>query len=176
MKPDSEALQAIEVAIKIEQDGLAFYTAAAEQTDDPNGKKMFQSLARDEAAHQQVFQAARESLLQGGDWLSPQQVAAISPGAFPRPPVFPTGADIQAAEIPHRQLDALKRGIEAEEASIAFYTEQMNKAQDPQARDMYAYLIEQEKGHLVILEGEYNYLNGTGFWFDFQEFGLEGVG
>jgi hypothetical protein len=41
---------------------------------------------------------------------------------------------------------------------------------------MYAYLVEQEEGHRTILEGEYDYLNRTGFWFDFQEFSLEGAG
>ena len=49
MKPSPEVLKAIETAIQIEKDGLAFYTEAARQTDDPNGKKMFKSLARDAA-------------------------------------------------------------------------------------------------------------------------------
>jgi len=26
------------------------------------------------------------------------------------------------------------------------------------------------------LQGDYDYLNRTGFWFDFQEFSLEGAG
>ena len=55
MKPTSDVVKAIETAIQIEKDGLAFYTEAARQTGDPNGKKMFQSLARDEAAHLRLF-------------------------------------------------------------------------------------------------------------------------
>ena len=35
MKPTPEVLQAIETAVQIEKDGLAFYTQAARQTDDP---------------------------------------------------------------------------------------------------------------------------------------------
>ena len=49
MKPSATALKAVETAIQIEKDGLAFYTEAARQTDDPNGKKMFRTLARDAA-------------------------------------------------------------------------------------------------------------------------------
>ena len=176
MKLNPQTLQAIETAIQIEKDGLAFYTEAAQQTDNPSGKKMFQSLARDEVAHQKLFEAVRGSLLQEGSWLSPEEVAAISPGAFDRSPIFPVGDEIGSAEIPQRELAALQRGIEAEEAAIAFYSEQREKTDDPDARAMYAYLIEQEEGHRIILEGEYNYLNRTGFWFDFQEFGLEGIG
>ena len=176
MKLNPQTLQAIETAIQIEKDGLAFYTGAAKQTGNASGKKMFQSLARDEAAHQKLFEAVRRSLLQEGNWLSPEEVAAISPGEFGRSPIFPVGNEISAAEIPQRELAALQRGIEAEESAIAFYSEQMEKADDPEAKAMYAYLVEQEEGHRTILEGEYDYLNRTGFWFDFQEFGLEGVG
>ncbi len=176
MKPSAEALQAIETAIQIEKDGLAFYTEAANQIDNPNGKKMFQSLARDEAVHLTLFKVVHESLLKKGNWLSPEEVAAISPGEFDRPPIFPTGDEIKSAEIPERELAALQRGIEAEEASIDFYSEQREKTDDPDGQAMYAYLIQQEKGHRTILRGEYDYLNRTGFWFDFQEFSLEGVG
>ena len=176
MKPSAEALQAIETAVQIEKDGLAFYTEAARQTDDPNGKKMFKSLARDEAAHLRLFEDARQALLERGNWLSPEEVAAISPGELDRPPVFPTGDETKAAEIPERELTALQRGIQAEKDSIAFYSQERDKADDPDAKAMYAYLIEQEEGHRTILQGEYDYLNRTGFWFDVQEFDLEAAG
>jgi rubrerythrin len=52
----------------------------------------------------------------------------------------------------------------------------MEKTDYPDARAMYAYLIEQEEGHHTILQGEYDYLTRTGFWFDFQEFDLEAAG
>lgn len=57
---------------------------------------------------------------------------------------------------------------------IEFYSQQMNRTDDPDGKAMYAYLVSQEKGHRRILEGEYDYLTGTGFWFDVQEFNLEG--
>jgi rubrerythrin len=173
MKPTPDVLKAIETAIQIEKDGLAFYTEAANQTDDPNGKKMFQSLARDEAAHLRLFEDAREALLERGNWPSPEEVAAISPGEFDGSPIFPTGDEIETKDIPERELTALRRGIEAEEDSIAFYSEQISKTDDPDGGAMYAYLIEQEEGHRTILQGEYDYLTRTGFWFDIQEFDLE---
>jgi rubrerythrin len=176
MKSSTQALQAIETAIQIEKDGLAFYAEAARQTEDPNGKRMFQSLAKDEAAHQKLFETVRESLLQEGNWLSPEEVAALSPKSFDLPPIFPAGDEIKSTQIPERELAALQRGIEAEEAAIAFYSGQREKTDDPDGKAMYAYLIDQEEGHRTILQGEYDYLNRTGFWFDFQEFSLEGAG
>ena len=63
MRLNPEVLQAIEIAIQIEKNGLAFYTEAAAQADDPKGKRMFQALARDEAAHLELFEDARRALL-----------------------------------------------------------------------------------------------------------------
>jgi rubrerythrin len=176
MESTPQVLEAIETAIQIEKDGLAFYTAAARQTGDPEGKRMFQTLAKDERAHLELFENAREALLKGAPWLSPEQVAAISPRRSIRQPIFPTGDQVEAIEIPEYQLDALRRGIRAEEDSIAFYREQVRQTDDLDGKAMYAYLVEQEEGHRVILQGEYDYLTHTGFWFDVREFDLEAAG
>ena len=50
----------------------------------------------------------------------------------------------------------------------------MDRTDDPDGKAMYAYLVKQEEAHRTILGGEYDYLTGTGFWFDIQEFNLEG--
>jgi rubrerythrin len=173
MKPSPEVLKAIEIAIRIEKDGLEFYTEAAKQVDDPHGKRMFKTLARDERVHMQLFENARQALLNRGTWLSPEEVEAISPKRLVPPPIFPTGDQAKAVEIPEHQLAALRRGIQAEEDSIAFYSEQMEQTDDPDGKAMYAFLVEQEEGHRTILQGEYDYLTGSGFWFDVQEFNLE---
>ena len=176
MKPTPEVLQAIETAVQIEKDGLAFYTQAARQTGDPSGKRMFETLAADEAAHLNLFETLRESLLKEGPWLSPEQVAAISPKRFACPPIFPAGDEGKVAKVAERQLAALRRGMQAEEQSIAFYSGQREQTDDPDCKAMYAYLVEQEEGHRTILQGEYDHLTGTGFWFDVREFDLEAAG
>jgi rubrerythrin len=176
MKPTPEALKAIETAIQVEKDGLAFYTDAARQIADPGGKRMFESLAADEAAHLSLFETVRKSLLEEDRWLPPEQVASMSPSRFARPPIFPAAGQAGAAKIPERQLAALRRGIQAEDESIALYSEQMDRVDDVDGKAMYGYLVEQENGHRTILQGEYDYLTGTGFWFDVREFDLEAPG
>jgi rubrerythrin len=73
-------------------------------------------------------------------------------------------------------LDALRRGIQDEKDSIAFYSRQMEQAEDSDARAMYAFLIEQEQGHQTILEGEYDFLTKSGHWFGIPEFNVESWG
>ena len=176
MKPTPEALAVIEAAIQVEKDGLAFYTHVAQQIADPGGKRMFESLAADEAAHLGLFEAVRESLLEEDRWLPPEQVAATSPSRFAHPPIFPAVDQAKTVKVPERQLAVLRRGIQAEDESIAFYSEQMDRVEDADGKAMYGYLVEQEKGHRTILQGEYDYLTGTGFWFDVREFDLEAPG
>jgi rubrerythrin len=175
IEPTAEVINAIETAIQIEKDGRAFYLEAADQTEDLKGRQMFQTLARDEKAHLELFERARDVLFRRGGWLSLEEVEAISPRRVARPPIFPTGEEIQATPIPAHRLAALKRAIQAEDDAIAFYAEQMRQTDDPNGRAMYAYLIEQEGAHRVILQGEYDYLAKTGYWFDIQEFDLEGA-
>jgi rubrerythrin len=157
MRCSSEVLQAIETAIQIEKDGLAFYTEAAEQVHDRKGKQMFLSLARDEAAHLDLFEDAHRALLNGGAWPSPERSSALSPGEYSAPSIFPLGGELEVVERLESQLAVLQQGIEAEEASIAFYADQMSKIEDPDGRAMYVYLIEQEKLHRATLQQEYNY-------------------
>ncbi len=161
MEPTPEVLRAIETAVQIEKEGLAFYTEAAGQTDDPRSKRIFHALAKDEAAHLELFEDARQALLDRGNWPSPQEVAAISPGQFDHPPIFRSEREGGATEGPERLSDVLRRGVQAEEASIAFYSKQMDGSDDPHARAMYAYLIEQEQVHRAILQTEYDYLVRT---------------
>ena len=157
MRPTSEVLEAVEAAIQLEKDGVAFYTEAASQIDDPRGKRMFQSLARDETAHLELFEDARAALLNGGGWPLPEQATAVSPEEFSPPSIFPTGDEIRTAEMPAGRFATLWQGIQAERDSIAFYVEQMERTEDPDGRAMYAYLVDQEECHHALLEGEYNY-------------------
>jgi rubrerythrin len=173
MKASPEALKAIETAIQIEKDGQKFYNQAANQVDSPTGKRMFQTLARDEAAHVKLFEDTRQSLLNEGDWLTPEQVSASSPSRLTRLPIFPSVDEVKEMRLPERELDALRRGIQAEKDSIIFYSRQMEQVDDPDARAMYAFLIEQEEGHRTILEGEYDFLTKSGHWFGIPEFNVE---
>ena len=55
-------LSALRVAYLIEKDAVDFYTRAAQQTDDPNGKRIFLDLARMEQGHLELLQGEYEFL------------------------------------------------------------------------------------------------------------------
>lgn len=55
-------LSALRVAYLIEKDAVDFYTRAARQTDDPNGKRVFLELARMEQGHLELLQGEYDFL------------------------------------------------------------------------------------------------------------------
>lgn len=166
---EAEAIKAIETAIKIEEEGIKFYNEAAEKVEDRAARKMFRNLARDEQNHLLLFQSIRQSLLEKGGW---PPLESIKLGETPHY-IFPTPEEREKVEIPRHHQEILRRGMEIERASIRFYSEQLEKSVTEEARTVYRFLVEQEKGHLSLLQAEYDYLNRTGFWFDYQEFTLE---
>jgi rubrerythrin len=55
-------LSALRVAYLIEKDAVEFYSHAAEQTGDPNGKRMFLDLVRMEQEHRQLLEGEYQFL------------------------------------------------------------------------------------------------------------------
>lgn len=161
-------------AMQLERDGHAFYLAAAEQTQAEAGRKMFLGLARDELQHLHILDGVYRSWLGEETWPSPEELALEGSRRWP---VFPPPGRAAESVAPRTgELEALRQGIAAEESSIALYQQGLDTAAMPQARQLYQYLVEQEEGHRTILQGEYDYLTNTGFWFDLREFDLEAMG
>ena len=69
MHKNTVALQALRQAMRLEEDGYRFYTAAAERTADPRGKEMFLSLADDEKLHLRIVRDQYQALSGGQGWL-----------------------------------------------------------------------------------------------------------
>ena len=55
-------LSALRMAFLIEKDAVAFYTKAAAQTDDSNGKAMYRQLVEMEKEHQRILEEEYEAL------------------------------------------------------------------------------------------------------------------
>ena len=55
-------LSALRMAFLIEKDAVAFYTRAAAETDDPDGKAMYERLVEMEKEHQRILEEEYEAL------------------------------------------------------------------------------------------------------------------
>ena len=164
----------LEMAMKLERDGEAFYKDAAARTEDAKGKRMFETLARDEVVHFETLQSIYQSLCAGKSCPALETIEKRLGRVKTPHPIFPKAKGRAEKAVTH-ELEALERGIKAEKDSIALYSKGSKEAgANGTARWLYDRLVEQERAHLAILEGEMDYLMGSGFWFDVFEVDLEG--
>jgi rubrerythrin len=159
---------AILTAIQMEKDGYSFYIKAASQTNSSMGRSIFESLANDEQRHLEVFQKMFEDKVSKKEWNdlleSSKKYASI--------PIFPTdlknalGMDSDSTEI-----DALRMAMDSEKEAIEYYDKIKDNLIDQNVKNVINEIIEQEKNHYSLLEKEFNHINSTGYWFEFDYIG-----
>ena len=162
---------AILTAIQMEKDGYAFYTKAAAQTKSDMGKTIFESLAADEQRHLDVFQKMFEEKVGELEWND----LVKSSKKYANIPIFPTdlknapGMDPDSTEI-----DALRMAMDSEKEAIDYYSKIEKNINDQELKNVINEIISQEKNHYSLLEKEFNYINSTGYWFEFDYLGGHG--
>ncbi|MGC9359786.1 MAG: ferritin family protein, partial [Anaerolineae bacterium] len=69
MSAKNAALEALTQALRLEEEGRAFYLQAAKDTIDEKGQAMFESLADDETKHAEMVQRQLRAIEGGGNYL-----------------------------------------------------------------------------------------------------------
>lgn len=167
-----ELKEALGIAIEYEHKVRDHYTAGAAHVLDPRGKKVFETLAREEQGHV----AYLESRL--AEWTT--RGAVETPEL---PTVLPTADWIEEARkrvekgpaptvAVQAELDLLKVALELERQTSAFYRQLVDTV-ETRHRPLFSRFLEIEQGHLAIVQAEIDAITGTGTWFDIMEFSLE---
>ncbi|MFZ2071692.1 MAG: ferritin family protein [Halobacteriota archaeon] len=165
---DEERLKALEIAMKLEEDGKKFYTDASKKATSASAKDMFSSLAKDEDVHLEKVKEIYKKLKEEREW--PKVVTSIGDVVTIKA-VFPedvkdlnmTGEDISES------VKVLKIGIEMEEKSIKLYNELAEKATDTFESRFYLALAHEERGHYLSLWDYREYLEDPAGWFGMKE-------
>ncbi|MFO7677123.1 MAG: ferritin family protein [Thermoplasmatota archaeon] len=159
---------AIRTAIQMEKDGYSFYQKAAAQTSSDMGKTVFKGLAADELLHLEVFQKIFENKIGKNEWFelvnTSKKYADID--------IFPKDLQkIEGADPDTNEIDALRIAMDSEQRAIEYYSKIRENIIDNEVKNIIDEIITQEKNHYLILEGEFNHINTTGYWFDFDYLG-----
>ena len=70
------------------------------------------------------------------------------------------------------QLDLYRVALEKEKESIDLYEKLLSEATDDKSKDLFKFLIEQEKDHYITLEELVSQLNKCNDWVESAEFGI----
>ncbi|MGE5423829.1 MAG: ferritin family protein [Syntrophothermus sp.] len=141
----------IEIAVRIEQNGQAFYSSAAQMIKEPNDiRNLFLDLAEKEVSHVGAFQHLAEkfeaenfefTMDESSDYvnhLADTHIFGIKE------------AGIMLARAVKTTKEALEIALRFENDSITFY-EELYKRADTGARKLIQEIIEEEKSHAALI-------------------------
>jgi rubrerythrin len=159
---------ALGIAIRMEEEGIRFYSKAAGQAGHTLAGKMFASLVKDEERHRAIFQemAAQEGVRPSrADELDESNPAKRVQSVF-------KGAAAKVRK-PLRSADEVIRAIDIalgmEEKSYFFYAEAARTMADPQEKQILLKIAEEENEHFRILNDTRLYLTYPQMWNIIQE-------
>lgn len=153
----------LKFAIQMEQDGERYYLEQAEKNKGNSLYPVCIMLAQDEKKHAQILTDKmndRDYVLAEANVLT--QATSVFQGL----------GDLQAEEKEQlSQLDFYRKALELEEKSIALYQRYLSFAKTKQEKELFDYLIGQEKKHFQIIDELVTLLRHAEEWVEDAEFG-----
>jgi len=157
MTEHSAAFAALQMAIQTEIDGYGFYQKFAAQTQDPDARAMFERLARDEVMHLELLRNVRAMLEESGEWA---EYRGMSLPPAEGAPIFSRERVAENIVAYTSDLSALRVAYLIEKDAVDFYRRAAQETDDPNGKRIYLDLVKMEEGHLALLQGEYEFLQG----------------
>lgn len=170
-----ELTEAIKSALQYETKVHGVYLDAEKRATDKAAKKVFALLAEEERGHIAYLRSRLEEWQKTGQITVAELVTVI-----PSKETIEKGvADLKSKVEPRKQgsspeLEMLLQALEVEIETGAFYERMVNELEGDQ-QALFARFLEIEEGHKAIVQAQIDCVTGLGFWFDSQEFSLEGA-
>lgn len=167
---DKEIAEAMKTAIEMEKSGHRFFSEAAIKVEHPVGKKLFNRLAAEEIDHLRTFERIFSELSSGSDW---RQISSmVTPRK--RVPYFDEARKQFEPLNLTVELDYLKQALDLERKAIRFFEDAIRDARSEGAKAVFERILAEERAHYDLIQSEIDSISNSGFWFDVQEFKMDG--
>jgi len=147
---DFNEAEALQLAMKVENDGIKFYLKASEIVNDAEVKKVFKSLAKEEEKHVNLFKNMLENLIKEKNLdMEANSGAEEHFFDFIDPQIF--GNIFELEKIVGNiktDLNAVELGEDAEVNSINFYKALLKNTGSEEAKNIIKDIIKEEQKHL----------------------------
>ncbi|HUJ19700.1 MAG TPA: ferritin family protein [Nitrospirota bacterium] len=158
-------MDALELAMRMETDAIAFYTEAARKTRYPAGKKMFEAITQDERRHLEMIAKLVKGLhITHSDVTPLQNVKTVFEAM--------KSEMMQKAEATQDELEAFRIAMRMEKEGMEHYQKTLAHATKDLERTFLEQLIREEQQHYDIFANTYQFLSDTGNWFMWEERGI----
>ena len=147
-----QCVDAIEISLFIEKEGLAFYEKAAKNVLDSRVKDMFLRLAEEERKHIQTLQTKIQFLQPAisGKGKTRRRVDTFVSEEI-KGKIFPT-FELKAVNKFKNDVEALDYGIESEKRSIETLARLLENEKKLDVKAVFLHLMVEEKKHLALLK------------------------
>ena len=148
-----QCIDAIEISLFLEKEGLSFYEKAAKNVSDPRVRDIFMRLAEEERDHIQTLQTKIQYLRPA---ISGKGKAGIRADFFVneelKGKIF-SSSDAETVKKYKSDVKALEYAIESEKRSINILSQLLENEKKLDVKTVFTHLIVEEKQHLALLEG-----------------------
>jgi len=165
--------EAIAVALDFEKKVRDHYLRGAKTIEDPQGRKVFTTLGKEEQGHVDYLEhclaewkktgkvprtALKSILPRGVKWIEEEKKKL--------------GGRKDKRVATANEIEVLKTALQFEKDADAFYHKLVSELPEGD-RALFEGFLGIEDGHLAIVQAQLDSVQGMGFWFDVAEFRLE---
>lgn len=163
-----EKAKAIEIALENEMKEREFYLKQSEKTDNPVGKKMFETIADEENDHYRMLKEIHQELENKGKW--PTEVSTVVKDTNIRKVLeeLPKIAD-KTFESTADDKEAISIAIEFEKQAYVYYSKLKDKADDPVEKRFFEHLASIEREHMESLQDTLMFFEDPSTWYEEKE-------
>ena len=162
---------AIKTAIDYEIRIRDVYQEAAAAVDDEAGKRIFETLGKDEQHHIDYLQHLLEQLQISGK-IDPVKLESAIPSRETVNREADRVKSLVAKDFHGVKQQMLSKALKVEIETSDFYRQMVDVFPD-EGKELFARFLEIENNHINAVQFELDYLSKTGYWFDFKEFDME---
>jgi rubrerythrin len=165
--------QALSVALEYEVKVRDHYAKGAKVIEDEKGKRLFETLAKEEQGHVDYLEHVADQLKKTGKIPNVELKSVLPKGTR-----WIEEAKRKVTKAPGKkvakgsEVELVKVAMQYEKDAGAFYKELVSKVK-PEEQGVFSQFLKIEDGHLELVAAQLDAVLGWGFWFDTREFDLE---
>lgn len=141
-------MEIIEYAMKMEQDGMAFYKKHADATSDPALKQIFMTLVEEEARHYQIFKQLNEnpSEITGDEFAASANLGEVK-NIFVQ-----MSQNTESKQFGDDVISVWTEALRIEEKAHSFYKEKADSEADGVTKKLMLAIAEEETRHVHMID------------------------
>ena len=163
--------EAIKTAIEFETKIRDIYQEATAAVDDEVGKRIFETLCKDEQHHIDYLQHTLRQWQATGT-IMPDRLDSVVPSKEIVNREAEKVKSLVAKDFLGIKRQMLSKALETEIETSDFYQKMVNEL-PAEGRALFERFLEIENNHIRTVQFELDYLSKTGYWFDIKEFDME---